>query len=128
MEIQGRNEASQTEAGLYQRLVDAIADYAIYMLDGSGTVTSWNTGAQRFKGYQASEIVGQHFSVFYTEEDRRSGLPAHALEVAASTGTFEDEGWRVRKDGPASSVAHGVSAAATARRSRSTATKSGREY
>ncbi len=99
MEIQGRNEASQTEAGLYQRLVDAIADYAIYMLDGSGTVTSWNTGAQRFKGYQASEIVGQHFSVFYTEEDRRSGLPAHALEVAASTGTFEDEGWRVRKDG-----------------------------
>jgi len=99
MEIQGRYEASQTEAGLYQRLVDAIADYAIYMLDGSGTVTSWNTGAQRFKGYQASEIVGQHFSVFYTEEDRRSGLPAHALEVAASTGTFEGEGWRVRKDG-----------------------------
>jgi PAS domain S-box-containing protein len=99
MEIQDRYEASQTEAGRYQILVEAITDYAIYMLDSSGIVTSWNAGAQRFKGFQASEIIGQHFSLFYTGDDRRSGLPAHALQVAATAGAFEDEGWRVRKDG-----------------------------
>ncbi len=82
-----------------QLLVDAIRDYAIYLLDANGYVSSWNPGAERFKGYTADEIIGQHFSRFYTEEDRASGLPARALRVAAETGGFEAEGWRVRKDG-----------------------------
>ncbi|MFC4277310.1 hybrid sensor histidine kinase/response regulator [Achromobacter aloeverae] len=80
-------------------LVDAIRDYAIYMLDANGYVSSWNPGAQRFKGYTASEIIGQHFSRFYTEEDRANGVPAKALRTAAENGSFEAEGWRVRKDG-----------------------------
>ena len=83
----------------YKLLVDAITDYAIYMLDTEGRVASWNPGAQRFKGYQAWEILGEHFSRFYTEEDRRKGLPARALDIAAREGRFEHEGWRVRKDG-----------------------------
>ena len=83
----------------YRLLVDAITDYAIYMLDPDGVVTSWNAGAERFKGYVADEIIGQHFSVFYTEEDRAAGLPATALATAAKAGRFEREGWRVRKDG-----------------------------
>ena len=74
-------------------------DYAIYMLDPSGVVTSWNRGAKRFKGYEAQEIIGQHFSVFYTEEDKRIGLPKRALDTAMREGMFENEGWRVRKDG-----------------------------
>ena len=83
----------------YQLLVSSIVDYAIYMLDRNGTVVSWNAGAQRFKGYEASEIIGRHFSTFYTEEDKASGLPARALRTAAEQGKFEQEGWRVRKDG-----------------------------
>jgi PAS domain S-box-containing protein len=83
----------------YRLLVDAVADYAIYMLDASGVISSWNTGAQRFKGYRADEIIGQHFSVFYTPEDRATNLPARALVQAADKGNFESEGWRVRKDG-----------------------------
>ncbi|HEY4987584.1 MAG TPA: PAS domain S-box protein, partial [Bradyrhizobium sp.] len=85
--------------GRYRRLIEAITDYAIYMLDADGIVTSWNPGAQRFKGYAPSEIIGQHFSRFYTEDDRTRGIPALALETAAGTGKFESEGWRVRKDG-----------------------------
>ena len=69
------------------------------MLDPEGHVTNWNAGAERIKGYLADEIVGQHFSRFYTEEDRAAGLPQHALETAAREGRFEREGWRVRKDG-----------------------------
>ena len=83
----------------YELLVGAITDYAIYMLDPSGKITSWNPGAQRFKGYLPAEIIGKHFSQFYTEEDRRNGLPARALERAMQQGKFEGEGWRVRKDG-----------------------------
>jgi len=83
----------------YRLLVDAITDYAIYMLDPSGVVASWNPGAQRFKGYAAAEIIGQHFSKFYTPEDRAAGLPQRALDTAAREGRFENEGWRVRKDG-----------------------------
>ena len=83
----------------YRLLVDAIADYAIYMLDPSGYIVSWNPGAQRFKGYTADEILGEHFSRFYTEEDKATGLPARALKTAATEGRFEHEGWRVRKDG-----------------------------
>ena len=80
-------------------LVEAVTDYAIYMLDVNGIVSSWNPGARRFKGYEASEIVGEHFSRFYTEADRATNLPQRALEIAAREGKFESEGWRVRKDG-----------------------------
>lgn len=83
----------------FELLVNAVKDYAIYLLDRDGNVASWNSGAARFKGYSAGEIIGHHFSRFYTEEDRAKGLPEHALATAAATGTFEAEGWRVRKDG-----------------------------
>src|SRR5712672_4101327 len=83
----------------YRLLIETITDYAIYMLDASGIVTSWNPGAQRFKGYAPSEIIGQHFSRFYTEEDRKQGIPALALKTAVREGKFESEGWRVREDG-----------------------------
>jgi PAS domain S-box-containing protein len=83
----------------FELLVDAVADYAIYMLDPDGYVTSWNTGAERIKGYRASEIIGQHFSRFFTPEDQGRGLPATILASAATSGRFESEGWRVRKDG-----------------------------
>lgn len=80
-------------------LIDSVHDYAIYMLDPKGIVVSWNSGAQRFKGYRASEIIGQHFSRFFTEEDTRQGLPARVLSTALAEGRLEAEGWRVRKDG-----------------------------
>jgi PAS domain S-box-containing protein len=86
-------------ADISRLLVDAITDYALYMLDPTGQVVSWNAGAQRFKGYTADEIIGQHFSRFYTEEDVRAGLPAQVLQTAAREGRFEAEGWRQRKDG-----------------------------
>ncbi len=79
--------------------MQAVVDYAIYMLDPRGIVTSWNAGGERIKGYQTSEIVGQHFRRFFTEEDRTAGLPERALETAAREGKYEAEGWRVRKDG-----------------------------
>jgi PAS domain S-box-containing protein len=83
----------------YRQLIEAVTDYAIYMLDANGFVTSWNPGAQRFKGYTAAEILGGHFSQFYAEEDRLAGKPARALATAAREGKFEGEGWRLRKDG-----------------------------
>jgi len=83
----------------FKLLVQSIVDYAIYMLDPNGFVTSWNAGAERIKGFQTEEIVGQHFSKFYTEEDRAGGLPEKVLETACTEGKFEGEGWRVRKDG-----------------------------
>ncbi|HZV67527.1 MAG TPA: PAS domain S-box protein, partial [Telluria sp.] len=79
--------------------VSGVTDYALYMLSPEGLVASWNAGAQRFKAYTADEIIGQHFSRFYTEEDRARGKPAKALQTALAEGKFEDEGWRVRKDG-----------------------------
>ena len=88
-----------SEEQRFQLLVTAITDYAIYMLNPEGIVSSWNAGAERFKGYAAHEIIGQHFSLFYTEEDRRSGKPTRALQTAREQGKFEDEGWRVRRDG-----------------------------
>jgi PAS domain S-box-containing protein len=99
MERSDRHIASLTDEGRYRLLVEAVTDYAIYMLDASGIVTTWNPGAQRFKGYAANEIIGQHFSRFYTEDDRKTGLPNRALETAEREGKFEAEGWRVRKDG-----------------------------
>ncbi|MCJ8056163.1 PAS domain S-box protein [Shinella curvata] len=83
----------------YKLLVDAITDYAIYMLDRQGNIVSWNSGASRFKGYEAHEVLNTHFSRFYRPADRESGLPLVALSNAAETGRFEGEGWRVRKDG-----------------------------
>ncbi|HEX4004001.1 MAG TPA: MEDS domain-containing protein [Candidatus Acidoferrales bacterium] len=79
--------------------IDAVQDYAIFMLDPGGYIRTWNRGAQRLKGYQASEILGQHFSRFYSEEDIRDGKPARELEIATRDGRVEDEGWRLRKDG-----------------------------
>ncbi|AWM86465.1 hybrid sensor histidine kinase/response regulator [Microvirga sp. 17 mud 1-3] len=87
------------DEGQLHLLLASITDYAIYMLDSSGTIVSWNTGAQRFKGYTEDEIIGEHFSRFYTDEDRATGLPFRALKTAADQGKFEGEGWRVRKDG-----------------------------
>jgi len=83
----------------YRLLIDAITDYAIYMLDPDGRISSWNPGAERFKGYREPEILGHHFSRFYTPEDNTRGLPARALHRARTEGRFENEGWRVRKDG-----------------------------
>jgi len=83
----------------FQLLVAGVRDYAIFMLDAEGFIKTWNAGAQRFKGYAPKEILGQHFSVFYTDSDRAGGRPAFALRTARDEGKFEDEGWRVRKDG-----------------------------
>jgi PAS domain S-box-containing protein len=83
----------------FRLLVQGVTDYAIYMLDPLGYVSSWNAGAERFKGYTAEEIIGHHFSRFYQEEDRAAGVPDRALEAARTEGRFEAEGWRVRKDG-----------------------------
>jgi PAS domain S-box-containing protein len=83
----------------FQILINAISDYAIYVLDPDGRVVSWNSGAQRFKGYKPEEIIGHHFSCFFTPEDQAAGLPTRALTVAAKEGRFESEGWRLRNDG-----------------------------
>lgn len=83
----------------FNQLVAGVCDYAIVLLDCQGNIASWNAGAQQIKGYQAKEIIGQHFSQFYPPEIVASGLPAHELHEAARTGRFEDEGWRLRKDG-----------------------------
>jgi PAS domain S-box-containing protein len=83
----------------FRLLVDSVRDYAIFMLDPQGIVLTWNPGAERFKGYRSDEIIGQHFSRFYPPEALARGLPGHELEVAKNSGAFEDEGWRIRKDG-----------------------------
>lgn len=83
----------------FRLLVEGVADYALYMLDPGGTITSWNIGGERIKGYLPEEILGQHFSRFYTETDRANGKPARALGIAREKGRYEEEGWRVRKDG-----------------------------
>jgi PAS domain S-box-containing protein len=97
-----RREAEQALRQSEERfrlLVQGVTDYAIYMVDPLGYVSSWNAGAERFKGYSAEEIIGQHFSRFYQPEDRAAGIPEKALETARTEGRFESEGWRVRKDG-----------------------------
>jgi len=98
-EIGNHQEELRLSEERFKHLVETIRDYAIFMLDQSGHVLTWNAGAERFKGYRADEIIGQHFSIFYPEEAKRRRWPQHELEVAAATGVFEDEGWRVRKDG-----------------------------
>ena len=97
--MEGVEDRVKTSADPFKLLVQSIVDYAIYMLDPKGFVTSWNSGAERIKGFQTEEIVGQHFSKFYTEEDREAGLPQKVLDTAKKEGKFEGEGWRVRKDG-----------------------------
>ena len=93
------DDVATVQSDPFKLLVQSIVDYAIYMLDPKGFVTSWNAGAEEIKGFQTEEIVGQHFSKFYTAEDRAAGLPAKVLATAKREGKFEGEGWRVRKDG-----------------------------
>jgi PAS domain S-box-containing protein len=105
--VAGRHITAEKEASAalresdrqFRSLVAGVTDYALYMLDPGGTVASWNSGAERIKGYTAEEIIGRHFSEFYTDEDRKNGAPNRALSIAAATGRFEAEAWRVRKDG-----------------------------
>ena len=97
--MNGDEASALTGGDRYKVLVDAITDYAIYMLDTKGNIVSWNAGASRFKGYEADEVLGTHFSRFYRPADRDKGLPHRALTHAAEKGRFEGEGWRVRKDG-----------------------------
>jgi PAS domain S-box-containing protein len=97
-ERQAAHEAVVESERKYRRLIDAVVDYAIYQIDVSGLVATWNAGAERIKGYIEQEIIGQHFSRFYTEEDRAAGMPERALAIASENGRYEAEGWRVRKD------------------------------
>ena len=83
----------------FRLLIEGVQDYAIYLLDPDGLVATWNTGAQRIKRYRAEEIIGQHFSRFYTPDDIQAGRPNRALEIASTQGRYEEENWRVRKDG-----------------------------
>ncbi|MNJ27900.1 Blue-light-activated protein [compost metagenome] len=94
-----RSDLHTMHASRYEQLVQAVVDYAIYMLDVDGYVVSWNAGAQRIKGWRADEVIGKHFSLFFTEQDCIDGRPARLLALALSTGVAQDEGWRVRKDG-----------------------------
>src|ERR671939_261448 len=87
------------DARIFQLLVDQTRDYAVFVLDAAGHIRSWNQGAERLKGYRPDEIIGRHFSIFYMPDALERGWPAHELKVAAAEGRFEDEGWRVRKDG-----------------------------
>jgi len=104
-ELQQRLETLEKEKALHESerqlrlLVEAVQDFAIFMLDTDGRIRTWNLGAQRIKGYKAAEIIGRHFSCFYSEEDVRAGKPQRELEIAAREGRVEDEGWRIRKDG-----------------------------
>src|SRR3954447_22469132 len=92
-------EAFRQSEERFRLLVSSVVDYAIFLLEPDGTVASWNLGAERLKGYRADEIIGRHISQFYTDEDRRNGVPAGALREALEVGRWESEGWRVRKDG-----------------------------
>jgi PAS domain S-box-containing protein len=92
-------EALRQSEERFRLLVEGVKDYAIFMLDPEGYVTTWNEGARRIKGYEAEEIVGEHFSVFYTDEDAERGYPEEVLCLAAADGHYEEEGIRVRKDG-----------------------------
>ena len=94
-----KNKTGELDASAYERLVQSVVDYAIYIVDPDGRVASWNTGAERIKGYSVDEIIGEHFSRFYTPEDREAGVPMQVLKRAAEEGRFAGEDWRVRKDG-----------------------------
>jgi PAS domain S-box-containing protein len=96
---EAQEQALRAERQRFDLFIDAVRDYAIFMLDPDGYVTSWNTGAERLKGYTEDDILGNHFSVFYTEEQREAGLPERLLEEALANGSVEHVGPRVRKDG-----------------------------
>jgi PAS domain S-box-containing protein len=96
---QSTSEAVPENDEIYRLLVESVQDYAIFLLSPEGKVMTWNLGAKRIKGYEASEIIGQHFSRFYSSEAQESGWPQRELEIASAIGRFTDEGWRVRKDG-----------------------------
>src|SRR6185503_17038336 len=98
-ERRAAEEALRESEERLRLMVESVRDYAIFMLDPNGRVQTWNAGAERLKGYRADEIIGQHFSQFYPEEARRRRWPDQELELAARDGRFEDEGWRIRKDG-----------------------------
>ncbi len=101
-DLTGRREHEESLRQSEERfrlLVEGVTDYAIFMLDPNGHVMTWNSGAERIKGYEASEIIGQHFSKFYPLDVAEAGWPDHELDVASTEGRFEDEGWRIRKDG-----------------------------
>lgn len=98
MAVTDRQRLKQSEAR-FRALVDAVTDYAIFLLDENGRVSSWNPGAERIKGYTESEILDRHFSVFYPPDEVAKGKPDRGLRVAAAEGRYEEEGWRVRKDG-----------------------------
>jgi PAS domain S-box-containing protein len=93
------DDAGSPAEQTFRLLVQSVTDYAIFMLDRDGHVANWNVGAERIKGYTRAEIIGRHFSCFYTDEDRRIGVPVKALATARQKGRFEQESWRVRKDG-----------------------------
>jgi PAS domain S-box-containing protein len=92
-------EAANRQLAEFQRLVSSVRDYAIFMLDPSGNILSWNAGARHLKGYEPDEAIGRHFSMFYTDADRARDHPAEELEIATREGSYEEEGWRIRKDG-----------------------------
>src|SRR4051812_41720668 len=94
-----RREGTDEPAELYRLLVASVRDYAIFALDPTGHVLTWNVGAAQLKGYRADEIIGRHLSVFYTPEDIAAKKPEIELRTASRDGRFEDEGWRLRKDG-----------------------------
>jgi PAS domain S-box-containing protein len=98
-EQRSETDALRESEARFRLLVESVRDYAIFLLDPQGRVATWNTGAERIKGYEAGEIIGRHFSIFYPEERVAEGFPQYELEVATRVGRFEDEGWRIRKDG-----------------------------
>ena len=98
-ERQRAHQALVESEASYRRLIEGVTDYAIFQLDPDGLITTWNPGAQRIKGYTQEEIVGRHFSTFYTEEDVAAKVPDRAIRTARETGKYHAEGWRVRKDG-----------------------------
>jgi len=95
----GQGHAQRESADRFRLLVESVVDYGIFMLDVNGVVASWNAGARRMNGYEASEIIGRHFSAFYAPEEVAAGKCDRELEVAERDGRFEEEGWRIRKDG-----------------------------
>ncbi len=97
--LEAANQELARSEGLFRLLVEGVKDYAIFLLDPQGRVSTWNAGAERIKGYASAEILGQHFSRFYPQDAVESGKPGHELKIAAEEGRFEEEGWRVRKDG-----------------------------
>ncbi|MDB6082920.1 MAG: sensor histidine kinase, partial [Gammaproteobacteria bacterium] len=98
-ELEGALNRLQESERSFELLVDSVTDYALYMLDPAGKIASWNSGARRIKGYDADEIIGKHFSCFYSDDDRASDVPMNGLRTAAEHGRLETEGWRLRKDG-----------------------------